>query len=139
MNIFASASFRPGDVARIQEQVTARNIRATTNATQRVLDSALEKCPISTEETRPGGPHGELQQSGHMTVTVEGQVVRGSVIFDAPHAGYVEFGTGIRGAASAGAGPYPYNPTWPGMPAQPYVRPALDENRDAIISEYRAA
>jgi hypothetical protein len=53
-----------------------------------------------------------------------------------PHAAYVEFGTGQRGAASAGAGNGPYSETWPGMPAQPYLRPALDTARPAILGAF---
>jgi len=59
--------------------------------------------------------------------------IRGYVAPNTPYAGYVEFGTGIRGATSLGAGSGPYSPTWPGMAAQPYMRPALDEARGAML------
>lgn len=129
MNIRATSSFRPGNLAAVQEAITARVLRATTKTTQAVLDDALEKVPVDI---------GDLQSSGHMVVTLEGQTVHGSVIFDADHAAYVEFGTGIRGAASPGAGPYPYKADWPGMPAQPYARPALDENEGTFKDNLRA-
>lgn len=50
---------------------------------------------------------------------------------DNPHAAYVEFGTGQRGAASAGAAPGEggYDPDWPGMCAQPYMYPAAQQMR----------
>jgi HK97 gp10 family phage protein len=53
----------------------------------------------------------------------------------APHAeyaAYVEYGTGSRGAASPGAGDGPYNSSWAGMVAQPYMRPAYDENKGHV-------
>ena len=59
--------------------------------------------------------------------------IRGYVAPNVPYAAYVEFGTGIRGEMSAGAGGGPYSPTWPGMAAQPYMRPALDEAKDAML------
>ena len=47
-----------------------------------------------------------------------------------PHAAYVEFGTGMRGAQStdAAAGGR-YDPDWPGMAAQPYMYPAAQRAR----------
>jgi len=55
------------------------------------------------------------------------------------YAGYVEFGTGRRGAASPGAGPFPYRQSWPGMAAQPYCRPALDIGRSQVLTAWQAA
>lgn len=80
---------------------------------------------------------GDLQAKIHMTVTLSGQNVTGSVIADSDHAAYVEFGTGIRGASSEGAGPYPYDPLWPGMVAQPFLRPALDGSHPNILLAFR--
>ena len=129
MNIRASSNFRPGNVAAVQERVTARVVTAVTRGTESVLNTALANVAVDT---------GELQSSGHMTITLEGQRVNGLVIFDADHAAYVEFGTGIRGAASPGAGKgIAYSATWRGMPAQPYIRPALDSNRGEIVGAFR--
>lgn len=129
MNIRASSTFRPGAISAIQARITPRVVAAVTKATSAVLASALEKVPVDT---------GELQSSGHMLVTLEGDQVVGRVIFDAPHAAFVEFGTGIRGSASPGRGTgIAYSATWSGMPAQPYVRPAIDENQDTIVGCFR--
>lgn len=73
---------------------------------------------------------GELRDSGHVEVTETGKTVAAAVVFDSPHAVFVEFGTGQRGAASPGAGDGPYNPNWPGMAAIPFLRPAFDAHRD---------
>lgn len=47
------------------------------------------------------------------------------------HAAYVEFGTGRRGAASAGVSPanQGYDGDWPGMAAQPYMYPMAQRMR----------
>lgn len=94
-----------------------------------VLDLAQMFVPVDT---------GELRTSGHLEMSETPKGATAQVIFDAPHAAYVEFGTGVRGAASAGAGVetlgmhITYSPSWPGMPAQPYLRPALDQARPAM-------
>jgi hypothetical protein len=74
-----------------------------------------------------------------VVVRETGSTVVADVIFDSGHAAYVEYGTGIRGAESAGAGPYPYSPTWAGMPAQPYLRPALDIAKDEVRQAFKDA
>lgn len=74
---------------------------------------------------------------------VSGSVVSAEVTAGTDHAFFVEYGTGRRGAASAGAGDVSYNEDWPGMAAQPYMRPALDTRRqdvfDAIAEEVAGA
>lgn len=95
-----------------------------------VLDTALALVPVDT---------GELKASGRVTVAETGKSIAAAVSFDADHAAFVEFGTGIRGAASPGAGEGPYSTTWTGMPAQPYLRPAFDENRNKAQSMTREA
>jgi hypothetical protein len=89
---------------------------------QIVLREAQDLVPVRT---------GELRDSGHIEVVASRDTVDVSVVFDSPHAVYVELGTGRRGAASPGAGPGPYNPNWPGMPARPYIRSAFDANSDS--------
>ena len=75
---------------------------------------------------------GALRES--ITVELsEGATVVGTVGPHVDYAAYVEFGTGIAGANSPGAGAGPYNPNWPGMPAQPYMRPAFDEVKPTIL------
>lgn len=104
-------------VAKITEAVTL----GITNWADRVLATAQAIVPVRS---------GELRDSGHVEVTEAGKTVYAAVVFDSPHSIFVEFGTGQRGAASPGAGDVPYSPTWPGMPAQPYLRPAFDQHRN---------
>lgn len=94
-----------------------------------LLQEAVALVPVDT---------GELQASIRtVPPTDDGEMVTGQVEATADHAGYVEFGTGVRGSASAGADHrHTYDPTWPGMPAQPFLRPALDVARARILQEF---
>lgn len=87
-----------------------------------VLQEAQAIVPVDT---------GELRDSGSVVMEESVKRVVAHVVFSAPHSAFVEFGTGQAGASSAGAGPYSYSATWKGMPARPYLRPALDTARDA--------
>jgi len=82
---------------------------------------------------------GELKSSGKIIEASEKDgKSTGSVVYTAAHAGYNEFGTGIRGSSSAGASDrVTYSPTWPGMAASPFMRPAADESRQAIKAQMR--
>lgn len=113
----------------IAARVTPAVTGSVQAACQLVVQEAKAICPVDT---------GELSESIDFRVDSLGTSIQGTIYASAPHAGYVEFGTGIRGAGSAGAGPYPYNPAWPGMPAQPYLRPALDTAREAVLTFFRS-
>lgn len=129
MNIRATSDFRPGSFAKLEALIVPRIIKAVGSGAAAVATEAKVLVPVDT---------GELQASIGTTVAWEGQQVNGTVQAVAPHASYVEFGTGIAGAASSGAGSgIAYSPTWKGMPAQPYMRPALDTGRPAILSAFR--
>lgn len=110
--------------------------------TPAVRQAVADSCAVVVEEAKAIVPvdTGFLRESIHATEPQDRQrTVVGSVVADAPYAGYVEYGTGIAGAASPGAGPYPYNPRWPGMKAQPYLRPALDATRGQIREAFESA
>lgn len=70
-------------------------------------------------------------RSGAMSDTAF--AVSGTVAPHVMYAAYVEFGTGQRGQASAGAGDGPYNPNWKGQPAQPYMRSSFDANANRAV------
>lgn len=111
---------------------------ATAAATfQRATRLSVEQsCEVVLEEAQSIVPvdTGELRESGHIEIQAAPSLglVSGHVIFDAEHAAYIEFGTGIRGEASPDRGAGPYDPNWPGMEPQPYLRPAADSSRPAI-------
>ncbi len=118
----ATSTFR-GDLGRfISGRITPAVVAGVEAFATLVLQEAQSIVPVDT---------GELRDSGSVVMAETEKSVTGNVVFSAGHAGYVEFGTGIRGSESAGAGPYSYSATWPGMAAQPYLRPALDIARDA--------
>ncbi len=129
MNFKAQSRFAPLNVTNavaLMSQATRLSVEQSCEA---VLEEAEAIVPVDT---------GELRDSGHVTtVRDEGNHVTGSVVFDSPHAAYVEFGTGIRGAESPGGGEVPYDVNWPGMPAQPYLRPALDTTRPHIVEIFK--
>ena len=123
MNLTSFSRYVPRNGAGqfIQARIDEAVAQAVTGWATKVLETAQDIVPVDT---------GELRDSGHVEVTQAGKTVAAAVVFDAPHSVYVEFGTGIRGAASPGAGDGPYSSTWPGMAAQPYLRPAFDAHRD---------
>lgn len=127
----ATAQYTPrGSIGQfIAAKISPAVLEATNDVGRIVLAEAQAIVPVDT---------GELRDSGHVEVRETERSAVADVIFDAPHASFVEYGTGIRGAESAGAGPYPYSPTWPGMPAQPYLRPAIDAtvNSGELLGEF---
>jgi HK97 gp10 family phage protein len=96
--------------------------------------SVEQACQIITEEAQAIVPvrTGALRDSIGWSTEEQGQKIIGTVSAKMPYAGFVEWGTGRRGAESAGAGPYSYTMSWPGMAAQPYMRPSVDAARAAV-------
>ena len=130
VNLRATSSFRAGDFARLEQLLVPRLLDGIRAATMATLGAAEAIVPVDT---------GQLQESGSTGVEWQGRAVVGFVQFTAPWAAFVEFGTGARGAASPGAGPYEYTMSWPGMRAQPYLRPALDSSRGDVLDAIRSA
>lgn len=126
-----TATFKPsGNASAVVAKIREAAKLAVSQWAGKVLATADSLVPVDT---------GELKASGHVVVTEAGSTVTASVVFDAPHAVYAEFGTGIRGAESPGAGPGPYSPSWPGMAAQPYLRPAIDQHTPEALPGARDA
>src|SRR5690625_2421561 len=77
---------------------------------------------------------GDLQQSIQDDVSEDGDDIVGKVFTNLEHAPYIEFGTGQRGQASE----HPpdmnlsFRQDWAGMAAQPYMYPAINQNRKEI-------
>lgn len=130
MNFRAQSSFQAGDFSRVLAVVLPKVTQAVTQATNAVYEESQVLCPVDT---------GNLHDTAKTEVEIGNDAVTGSVIYPASYAAYVEFGTGRRGASSAGAGPYTYNPDWPGMVAQPYLRPALDVAKPQIKAAFSDA
>jgi HK97 gp10 family phage protein len=85
---------------------------------------------------------GELHNSIVTTTERAGNVITGLVTTNKEYAAYVEFGTGQRGSAYSGADKAPgitgYRADWPGMPAQPYLYPALKFKEKSINEKFVA-
>lgn len=102
--------------------------------------AALRAQEVAYEEARTLVPvrSGELRDSIQKDPpTDDGDRITATISATAPHAAFLEFGTGRRGAASPGADlRHVYTLSWPGMGAQPYLRPALDSARSQILAEF---
>lgn len=128
MNFKAQASFSGLNLAVAQAAFEQAARLSVEQGAVAVLETAESIVPVDT---------GELRESGHTELIQAGPQPSAAVVFDSDHAAYVEYGTGQRGAASAGAGEGPYDPSWPGMTAQPYLRPSLDIERPHIVEIFR--
>ena len=80
-----------------------------------VVSAAIQKCPVDTGNLR-GSINSEVDE-GKLSVRI------GTPVEYAP---YIEFGTGEH--AENGKG----RKDWKGMKAQPFLRPALIENKEKI-------
>jgi len=119
-------------------------VKGTQKATQRVEGSAKRLSPVRG---------GFLRESISRSTKQTANGAEGEVFTNAEYAAYMEFGTGLRGEASPsppkaplplrytlekphkGGGNYAYK----GVPAQPYLYPALMENKDLIQNDYLEA
>ena len=130
-SIKATARFTPraGSGQFVKVRITPAAVASVQAGCQMIFDRSQELVPVDT---------GELKASGKVVITEGEATVSGKVIYDANHAAYVEFGTGIRGESSAGAGQGPYDPNWMGMPAQPFLRPAYEEAKEPIRELFRS-
>lgn len=130
MRLYAKATYRPRTTSgQFMDAVITPGARAAVQATcQAIFDASQVLVPVDT---------GELKASGSIAIDDSGKTVVGTVSYSAGHAEYLEFGTGERGAASEGAGAGPYKPEWPGMPAQPYLRPAYDQVKPGVLELFK--
>lgn len=108
----------------IASRVTPGVIASVRAAQGLIVQEAKNNAPVRTGTLRDSIAAGEPEETGK---TVVGQVGA-----SAPYAGYVEYGTGQRGAAGPNPGPYPYSSTWEGMEDRSFLRPALDTTREAV-------
>lgn len=106
---------------------------------QRALMKACLLVERSAKQKAPKG-NGELARS--ITSKVEDE--KGIIYTPLEYAPYVEYGTGLF-AEEGGRQDVPWSyqddegnwHTTSGMPPQPYMRPALDENREDILRTIR--
>lgn len=107
------------------------------------MEAAMKKAMALVEgEARKKAPKGtgELRRSIESKVEIEGNTIIGTVFTPLEYAPYVEFGTGLF-AESGGRKDVPWNyqddkGEWhstSGMKPQPFMRPAVNENRTKVI------
>ena len=88
---------------------------------------AKDLCPVD---------HGELRDSIHSETKIIEGIVIGECGTNKEYAAYQEFGTGQRGAESPSPPKAPigngYREDWSGCAAQPYLYPALMQNKDTV-------
>src|SRR5690349_10588051 len=131
MSLSARAQFTPrGDLGRfVPARITPAVEASVTAACKLIEDAAKGYAPVDT---------GALRDSITSTVEETDKTVVGYVSVGVPYAEYQEYGTGIRGSSGPGAGPGPYSTTWMGHVAHPFMRPAVFENRDAVLDLFRS-
>ena len=120
-----------GLVERLESLLDAEAMKAAMGQACALVErSAKQKAPKGT---------GELRRSITSKVNVNGDNVEGVVFTPLEYAPYVEFGTGLF-AENGGRKDVPWCyqddkgewHTTSGQHPQPYMRPALNENREAI-------
>ena len=93
--------------------------------------TAVMLCPVAQEDG------GRLRQSIESFVEVAPESMEAGAGTSVEYGGFVEYGTGLRGASDSGGYPLPagisYNMSWLGMMAQPYLRPSLYDNEAEIL------
>lgn len=107
------------------------------------LEAALGKaCALVEREAKIKAPKGsgELRRSITSKIEKDDTEIKGVVFTPLEYAPYVEYGTGLF-AEEGGRQDVPWHyqddkgewHTTSGMHPQPYMRPALDENREEIL------
>jgi HK97 gp10 family phage protein len=126
--ISARAQFTPrGDLGQFVSVKVKPGVQASVDAALQLIQQAAQiHCPVDT---------GALRDSITAESQETGSTIVGNVGPHMPYADYVEYGTGQKGDPTA---PYPHVASWPGMVAQPYMRPALDESKGAILDLFRS-
>ncbi len=141
MNFRASSRFRFIDPVTLANRYIPVLSKAVHEGCVAVATEAKALCPVDT---------GELEASIHTSaVEFYGGMLTGSVIADAPHSQFVEFGTGLRGSGTypwplpesgvpiTGSWIYDYKGQgWVGKPASGFMRGALDGMHEAVIDAY---
>jgi len=108
------------------------------------IEKAMEKaCALLEGEAKMRAPKGtgDLRRSIESKVEAEGKEVTGIVFTPLEYAPYVEYGTGLFAEGGNGRKDVPWNyqddkGEWHstrGMHPQPFMRPALSDNRDKVI------
>jgi len=129
--------------------VTIKNVDRLIQRLNKIADMELKKTVVDATkvvhaQAKALAPvdTGTLAGSIHQEVKVKSESVEGRVFTNVQYAPYVEFGTGVKGNGS-----YPYDiegldltykEDWGGMPAQPFMYPALKQNEKYIKDLFKS-
>lgn len=113
---------------------------------ERAMKRACALVERSAKQKAPKG-NGELRRSITSEVRNDGEEIVGVVYTPLEYAPYVEYGTGLFAEGGNGRQDVPWSykddegnwHTTSGMPPQPYMRPALNENRAEILRAIKEA
>lgn len=114
------------------------------------IERALQKCCLYVETSaKRNAPKdtGSLARSIESRVIEEDGKLIGEVFTNESYAPYIEYGTGLFAENGDGRKEVPWNyqddsGAWhstSGMAPQPYMRPALNENRTKILEKLKGA
>lgn len=126
----ATSIFRPNPS--VKDKILNGVSRGVSAVAQLVEQEAKAGVAVATGDLRDSIRALPVEQDRDLAGA--GNAITAVVEAGTDHAFFVEYGTGLRGMESAGAGPGPYDPNWPGMVAQPYMRPALDTVRGEALA-----
>lgn len=125
---------------------------ATVKAGNRIMADARKNAPVGRRakarrlkaRAKAGGrtvgggkarsSPGDLRRSIQVRAFRFGDTTVAEVYTACDHAVYVEFGTGQRGDPSVA-----HRADWAGMPAQPYLRPAVNDNAKTVREGFNKA
>ena len=106
------------------------------------INDGMKKCCALVERSAKEKVHvqtGELRRSITSKVENNGLEVTGTIYTPLEYAPYIEYGTGLFAEKGGRPTPWCYQDdkgewhTTSGQPPQPYMRPALNENRTTIL------
>lgn len=108
---------------------------------QKVAGALGKACALVERDAKQKAPKGDGQLRRSIRSKVDPMLLEGSVYTPLEYAPYVEYGTGLFAEGGNGRKDVPWHyqdekgewHTTSGMKPQPYMRPALDENRTEII------
>lgn len=111
---------------------------------EQIMKTACALVERSAKEKAPKGS-GDLRRSITSEVTRDGDQIVGTVFTPLEYAPYVEYGTGLFAEGGNGRKEVPWHykddegnwHTTSGMEPQPYMRPALTENRERILRMFK--
>jgi HK97 gp10 family phage protein len=109
---------------------------AVTSAALLVENDAKDKAPYKTGTLKRSIHHETVEKSAQRVVVAVGTNLEYAAIHE--FGGIIEAKNGPYLVFRTGDGEW-HSVTSVQMPARPYLRPALDENKDAIVKEIREA